>query len=1483
MNNISRVLVIVLISAMFSSIVQAEEYRYGDGKKQSSNLKETTAGCSPASGYDWLDVNNVKARINTGGDMWWDLPGGIGAKYFIPKAGSATSMFSGALWIGGLDINNQLKLAAQRYRQVGIDYWTGPLTIDGTAAVDESTCAEYDRFFKITRVMVDNFLSHCNTETGIYEPSEDYQIPSEILNWPANGDISKNQSYYLAPYYDNNGDGEYNPYDGDYPYYDINNDLCHTDIPTAEEEYEGTVTGSILADQVIKGDQTLWWVFNDKGNIHTETGGSSIGMEIRAQAFGFATNDVINNMTFYSYEIINRSTFELTNTFFSPWVDTDLGYARDDFVGCDVGRGLGYCYNGKDVDGAGEIESYGAQPPAIGVDFFQGPYMDKDGYDNPGFGGSGDGPRFYDDPSTSYDERCEIVTLDGLVISMPLPGGGTETTRVVSAAINGVNFGNGIVDDERFGMRRFVYHNNSSGSTGDPSIAPQYYNYLRAIWKDNTHMKFGGTGHISGQGTTDMDCDFMFPFDSDPCNWGTNGQPPPAGWNQDGKYWSEETGNNGAPNPPEDRRFMQSAGPFTLKPGAVNYITVGIPWARAQSGGAFASVELLRVVDDKCQALFDNCFKVIDGPTAPDLTFTELDQKLIVYITNSPTSNNYEEKYAEYDPNIIQPLPGGDGERSDSMYVFEGYQIWQLANEQVSIENIHDPDLARIIAQFDIKNGVTNLVNYYYDESLQASVPVLEVVGQDNGISHSFVIDQNAFATDDVSLVNNTEYYYLAVAYAYNSYLQYSPTPEGYLGQTKPYLSGRKNIGDKTNGGKPYQVTPHKIVNGTIINSAYGDSPQMTRIAGYGNGGMVLDLTQETIDEIMSKPPAGPDNLFGSPTYPIAYNPTYVLQGGPLNIKIVDPLLVTSSNYTWWLDTLVPQKIDVEVDDPAVQGDTTTLYVANWYFQSGETGEIKKSDTTIVMNYEQLLLDAGLSVNVLQSYKPGPTPVGKVYDKVNSVWLTYNSILSNNNGLLEANITYGDSSLQWLSGVQDSDEPGSPLNWIRSGTVKSSENPKENDWMMGIGSLDNPWDPSGAYEKILGGIWTAYSLTSYGNNYGQGTTQSTVGPAFSDYSKLTNPMSDIASVDIVFTDDKTLWTRCPVLEMGADKALAEGNAYRFALRAAPSVDQDGNYATVGEGPSENASDPNYISDHGMGWFPGYAINIETGERLNIMYGEDSYLVAQNGRDMLFNPPPRNTALETQFEDPNIWSGTPPNRVPVMGGKHYVYIMKHGSYTVTQGGLNIKFESPAYDAGRNAVTTLDTLFAQPIPFLTNYFFSNVMYAGIPMGVVGQEWLATDATIRIRINKPYQRGYSSVPLDTVYPGMDINNYYPMYSFTTEGIGTEYNNPQQQVNDLELIKAVPNPYYAYSAYENNSLDTRIKITNLPTKCTITVYNLSGTKIRQLSKDSPETAIEWDLTNFASVPISGGMYYIHVQSDAGEAIIKWFCVMRVPDLNTF
>lgn len=416
---------------------------------------------------------------------------------FHPGQWCSNFSFAGSLWIAGVDVNNQLKCAALRFRQVGNDYWTGPLTIDGSAAISEVTCAQWDKIYKITRAEVDDFLSHFGPDGKL---PVDYSIPTIIAEWPAHPDLMSKEpdvkvSHYAAPFYDKDNNGLYEPEKGDYPYYDLDNELCHTKIATMDEALEGSMYGSILADQVLKGDQTLWWIFNDKGASHTESSGDAIGIEVRAQAFGFATNDEINNMSFYSYEIINRSTYTLTGTYFSPWTDVDLGYGWDDYVGCDVSRGLGYGYNGKAIDGSGEPEAYGAQPPAIGVDFFQGPYMDPDGIDNPKYSYTMVPHIVYDSISQAFDTIYEA----------------TNPQQLCDESINGVNFGNGIVDDERFGMRRFVYHDNGSGPNGDPQTAPQYYNMLRGIWKDGNHMKYGGNAY-SGNDVVGPDCDFMFPW-----------------------------------------------------------------------------------------------------------------------------------------------------------------------------------------------------------------------------------------------------------------------------------------------------------------------------------------------------------------------------------------------------------------------------------------------------------------------------------------------------------------------------------------------------------------------------------------------------------------------------------------------------------------------------------------------------------------------------------------------------------------------------------------------------------------------------------------------------------------------------------------------------------------------------------------------------------------------------------------------------------
>ena len=85
-------------------------------------------------------------------------------------------------------------------------------------------------------------------------------------------------------------------------------------------------------------------------------------------------------------------------------------------------------------------------------------------------------------------------------------------------AINGVNFGDGIVDNERFGMRRFVSHNNDHSVVGDPSVAYRYYYMLRGYWKDGENEIWANAHTSNGAIWWN---DFMFPDLLTYVIWGT--------------------------------------------------------------------------------------------------------------------------------------------------------------------------------------------------------------------------------------------------------------------------------------------------------------------------------------------------------------------------------------------------------------------------------------------------------------------------------------------------------------------------------------------------------------------------------------------------------------------------------------------------------------------------------------------------------------------------------------------------------------------------------------------------------------------------------------------------------------------------------------------------------------------------------------------------------------------------------------------------
>ncbi|MGB1041241.1 MAG: T9SS C-terminal target domain-containing protein, partial [Flavobacteriales bacterium] len=1151
-------------------------------------------------------------------------------------------------------------------------------------------------------------------------------------------------------------------------------------------------------------DYTIWWIFNDRGNIHTESGGESIGMEIRGQAFSFATNDEINDMTFYNYELINRSTQTLEKTYFGQNVDPDLGCGRDDYVGCDVGRGLGFAYNGDDTDDncTGGAIPYGTSPPAIGVDFFEGPYQDSDTLDNPYYVKGGDASK------------------------QAIPG-------------NGIGYDDDIKDNERFGMRRFVYYNNARGNQGDPTNQIEHYNYLRGLWKDGVKFQYGGNAY-PGTGapfsTSGVDCDFMFPSDpatgenTDPEGWGTGGNTAVAAL-----PWSEVSEGNAA----DDRRFVQSAGPFTLEPGAVNNITVGVVYGRSTSG-YLASIAKMKQADDKAQRLFDNCFEILEGPNAPKLTIQELNKELILTIDPNALGVNIE-KYSKLDPTIDENLLDSNSLTTDgknNYYAFEGYQIFQLKDKSVSASDIRDIDKSRLVAQYDIKNGVKQLINYSIDPILGVGAPELMANGTDEGIKHSLRVTEDLFAKGDKRLINHKTYYFLVIAYAYNNYKTYDPTnPDLLDGQQKPYLASRKGYdGDEIASylGVPHIPTPE--AGGTVQNANYGDGVEITRIEGMGNGGREIDLTNSSRLEIARNYKM--DEI------------TYAAGKGPVDIKVIDPLNLNADEY-----------------ELRFNGDNrNSLDSSTWELKRLSDDSIISSDESIVVGNEQLFPQYGFSINIeqyLNEIKTEKTDNKSTSSKIDQ--MTTN--------LITWSLEYEDDSKPWLSGLSDQDG-NTELNWIRSGTqlVKNSDtDPDPNEVYDDYQGVDDQQQ----FENIANGTFAPFFFMSSAaiNNQPIGAGTDATPSLSSSYRK--NRLAFLPSIDIVFTKDKSLWTRCPVLETQDNSNLAVGGAKKLKLRESPSIDKDG-YST---GDSKyNSSEGDLISSTGMGWFPGYAIDIETGERLNLAYGEDSWLAGDNGRDMIFNP------TSTSFEGlGNI----------VAGGKHFLYVFRNNELITNPPlsralvGNSSTQHIGAYDEGK----ILHSKLTSTSSVERRRAWDACVWVGIPMTASGQKFLSTDAILKIRVETPYKRYATKgnvvkqpTDLNSNNEPASENNWFNLYRFDTRSVATGKKVLDTAISVLDLINVVPNPYYAYSNYETSRLDSRIKITNLQEKCTIRIYNTGGSLVRTLTKDDPTTSIDWDLKNVNGVPIAGGLYIIHIQvPDVGEKIVKWFGAIRPPDLTNF
>jgi hypothetical protein len=1359
----SRVFVTInlLILCLLSTSLMSNKPPGYDKIKANSSELELRSNCSPGVSEIDQQINNVRARLSTGGDVWWDRNDGL---YIVPKPSEGqlpvSAIFAGGVWVGGIDRSGNKKLAGVTYRSLtsNFDWYPGPLDEEG--ATKSEDCKSWDRMFTVyaTDISIHNIAFENAKAAGT--PYNCDSIPNNVKYWPGKGNPYWRERFdfnlpdqSLGAFWDENEDGIYDPCDGDFPNIEIRN--CGPENRSKAKE--------------LVPDEMIFWIYNDNGGPHRLTAGSAIRMEVQVQAFGYTTNDEVNDMTFQRYKLINKANEDLVDCYFAMWVDPDLGCYTDDYVGCDVERSLAYIYNEDAVDGQvgatcpDGINTYGSNVPALGIDYFRGPR----------------GPKvFVRNPQTN------AIILDASgnpVLRDPIPQTGEIDTLV------------------ELGMTSFVYTNNAGinsppQATTDPQARDdEFYNNLRGLWKTGDPVTFGGSGF--NPGSTDT---VRYAFPSDPNN--------PTGW-------SMCTAN--LPN--GDRRTLQSTGPLLLQPGATNELIIGVVFAPDLD---YPCPDLSRLfnADDIAQALFNNCFDITDGPDAPDVCGVELDKEIILALTNDArASNNAFTAYQEVDLKAPETV-------TDNLYRFEGYKVYQLADGSVSPQELGDINKARLIFQTDVKNGVAEVFNWKSEPNplpTNANQPVWSytrmVQGADVGLNNTFKILEDQFAKGNRQLVNHKPYHFMAIAYAYNNFEDFDPREV--LGQRTPYLEGRRNV-------KVYTFTPRPPVF-VNLQSKYGDGVEVTRLDGEGSGGYFLDLKEGIAESIIR----------GEPNVKVVYKDG----GAPIQVKIFNPLEVSDGKY----------RLEMEGGFNSASSICGLNTGVTWKLTEINTGEVIASESSIDKINEQIIYRKGFSIRIGQVKEPG-------------------NDIKGTNGAVGQTLTYKESGKQWLNAVTQNSRPN--ILGLPSSVFDALEPSVESDptkyvdpnrrlGNMGTGTFfpfnmarfSNP--PSDQFPFYLSTAWRDANQHSFLLNTRLGNLR----------------IKDLNNVNIVFTPNKDLWSRCIVVETSTpdyyNAALAPtvGNSKNLEIRNQTSVDKDGN--------------PQPSEPTGLGWFPGYAIDVETGERLNIFFGENSSFTGANARflegnniagDMLFNP---------SGQVVGTGNGPLPMLVP-LGGQHFVYVtrQKYDGCAQLRNGL------------RNG-----SLFTSKIDPLSLVTWSAMIYGSTttPMLPVSQGLIPNEATVKLRVERPFNRD-RVITTTASQKSCNVVGGLPAYEFELTGKGIQELQQEEYVGALAKVNVVPNPYYAYSAYETNQFSNTIKITNLPERAVVTIFTLDGKFVRKFDREDRSRiktgsnpannrsqnnpALEWDLKNAVGIPVSSGVYLIHVVAPelGEERTLKWFGVNR-------
>ncbi|MCB0661684.1 MAG: T9SS type A sorting domain-containing protein [Saprospiraceae bacterium] len=477
-----------------------------------------------------------------------------------------------------------------------------------------------------------------------------------------------------------------------------------------------------------------------------------------------------------------------------------------------------------------------------------------------------------------------------------------------------------------------------------------------------------------------------------------------------------------------------------------------------------------------------------------------------------------------------------------------------------------------------------------------------------------------------------------------------------------------------------------------------GDVVNILRLDGVGAGSNFLDITDESREQILSGSFDGTIEYKGS--------------RAPFKVRVIDPSKIQAKTFELTLHD--DDDMDGKLEDPVF-----------WKIGNVDNpNEVYYSNTDISIFQEQEIPEIGISISIVQGLEPGNNEDGEG--------------LSNNGIIGYEEVYENPAGPKWLFGQKD--ENGPPFNFIANYVVDGDFN----------------IDPTRAFSTIGPGYFFPYYMLDYRlppfNTIRITPVEDNLGGLIRQQMKI----EDLNNIDFVFTKDKSKWTRCPIVESTSRDMInylgfsTVGDREKFELRDAPSV---GKEDLDGDGLPDPDGD-----GKGMGWFPGYVIDVETGQRLNLIFGEasmyrcDEPLIQQilypdcenifqdpplTGADMMWNP--TNMAILPNEE--------PLGRAPwryILGGQHYVYVI-----------------NTPYDEGEAARNFLDPEKMNN-PLLKTRLLREITWTGFLYLSPGSKLLSyaeglipNDCMVKLRVDNPF----------AYYTGTGVEQGRPTYRFTLD----------------------------------------------------------------------------------------------------------------------